>query len=64
MKGRSFDVKSHPNDPQTLRNYKTLEFVLNRAGLVFSEPMDKDANHVELYRYCKKNPNWDRENLL
>lgn len=64
MKGKSFDIKSHPHDAQTKRNYETLTMVLNLAGLVFSEPVELDPNHVELYKYCrKKNPNWDREGL-
>jgi len=65
MKGTSFDIKSYPNDAMMRFNYETLEMVLNMAGLVFSEPKDRDPNHVELFRYCKKkNPNWDESELL
>ena len=64
MKGKSFDIKIHPNDPQVNKNYATLSMVLAMCGLIFSEPKELDANHVELYKYCKKkNPNYDRFGL-
>lgn len=64
MKDKSFDIKSHPDDPQIKRNYETLSMVLNLAGLVFSEPVHLDPNHVELFKYCKKkNPNYDKNGL-
>jgi hypothetical protein len=57
MRGKSFDFR---DDPKQLKHYHTLEKVLNKAGMVFSEPKEKDPNHVELYRFClKKNPNAD-----
>lgn len=64
MKGKSFDIKSHPTNPTVAYNYATLKLLLNEAGLVFSEPVEKDPNHVELLKYCrKKNLNWDKDTL-
>ena len=57
MKGKNFDFRENSN---YLKHYLTLEKVLKKAGLVFSEPRSVDPNHVELYKYCfKKNPNAD-----
>jgi hypothetical protein len=61
MKGKSFDFRENP---AKLKNYYTLEKVLNKAGMVFSEPKEVDANHVELFKYCKKkNPNYKKFEL-
>ncbi len=61
MKGKIFDFRE---DPKQLKHYHTLEKILNKSGLVFSEPKEVDPNHVELFKYClKKNPDADIKNL-
>lgn len=54
MRGKPFDFRENTENQ---KHYDTLEKVLRKAGLVFSEPKDKDPNHVELYKYCKKKNN-------
>jgi len=65
MEGTPFDVKHNPQEAKMMANYHLLGLVIEKAGLVFSEPMDKDPNHVELFRYCrKKNSSFDQRVLL
>jgi hypothetical protein len=63
MKGKPFDVKRRGDDPQVQECYRALSELLIKHGLVFSEPVDKDPNHVELLKYSRKtqHPSFDLE---
>lgn len=56
MKGTPVDVY-RSKDQRTLLRYKSLARALKSCGLVFSEPIDKDPNHIELFKYSKLNKN-------
>ena len=68
MKGQPFDVSRRASDPNVQACYEALRELLNSCGLCFSEPQNLDANHVELLRYSRKSPTfnksaWRQKNL-
>lgn len=54
MRGEPFDFRMKYEKGVRMERYQALERILFKAGLVFSEPIEKDPNHVELFRYCYK----------
>ena len=66
MNGKPFDVKRRGHEPEVRACYLALSELLLSCGLVFSEPVTKDPNHVELLKYCRKvaHPTFDEQGWL
>jgi hypothetical protein len=66
MNDKPFDVKRRGHEPQVRSCYLALSELLISCGLVFSESVKKDPNHIELLKYCRKiaHPSFDEKGWL